>query len=146
MKGKVLARLLDKEGRELDSFEASNIVVNAGEAFLVDHMAEDVTAELFTMKYMAIGTGITDPVDTQVALVAEVGTRVTGVKSHSGSVYQVLATFPINNPTAEVAITELGLFNQSTVLDSVMFNRLKFGIITKGTADQIEFTVQITAD
>jgi hypothetical protein len=145
MKGKVIARLLDKSGVELDKFEANNIVVNAGEAYLVSQMASS-TATLFDMKYMAIGTGTSVPTDTQTALDNEVGTRITGSKSYSGSVYQVVATFPTNNPTAEVAITELGLFNQFTALGSTMFNRLKFGIITKGTADQIEFTVQITAD
>ncbi|MBU0568866.1 hypothetical protein KKC52_12595 [bacterium] len=145
MKGKMTARLLDKDGVCYDTFETDNIVVNSGESNLAAFMAENNTATLYLMKYMAIGTGTTPPDEIQTALVNEVGVRITGVKSASGSVYQVVATFPTNNPTTEVAITELGLFNQLGA-GGTMLNRLKFGVITKGTADQIEFTVQISID
>lgn len=145
MKGKIIVRLLDKGDNCYDTFETDNIVVNSGEAHLASYLAENTTAVLYAMKYMAIGTGTATPAETDTALGNEVGNRVTGVKSSSGSVYQVVATFPTNNPTAEVAITELGLFSQQAA-GGTMFNRLKFGVITKGTADQIEFTVQITID
>jgi hypothetical protein len=145
MKGRVKVRKMDAQGRVVDTAEFCNIVVDAGEAFLADFMAEDTTATLWPMRYMAIGTGTTAPADSDTALEYEVGTRVTGDKSSSGSVYQVVATFPTGNPPEEVAITELGIFNQYAA-GGTLFNRLTFGTITKGTQDQIEFTVQITID
>lgn len=145
MRGQVTARVFDENFNLKDEIVLDNLVVNSGENHLAAFLANDVTAALYPMKYMAIGTGTTAAAETNTALQYEVGTRVTGAKSNpSNNIYRVVATFIAGNPATEVAITELGLFNATTA--GTMLNRLVFGTITKGANDQIEFTIDITIE
>ncbi len=145
IKGTVIARVFSETGELRDVFVQDNLVVNTGENQLANFLATVTTGE-YLMKWMAIGTGTTAAAEADTKLQAEVGTRVTGVKSNpSANIYRVVATFVAGNPATETAITELGLFNQLAA-GGIMLNRLVFGTITKGVNDQIEFTIDISIE
>lgn len=121
-------------------------------------------APLFNFKYHAFGTGTTAAAEAQANLVTELttqyassGVRPTGSQANTAAAggppeiatYVTVGTLV---PTANVAVTEWGLFASSGGVGSganTMFDRAEFAVVNLiGNADslQVTFTLSITAN
>ncbi|MBU0517273.1 MAG: hypothetical protein KJ621_21165 [Proteobacteria bacterium] len=144
IKGFGRIELIDDKGKIKETRELANLVVNTGENYLAGFLA-NATPINFPMTFLAVGTGIASPAETDTALGAEIGTRVNGTKSNpSANIYRVVGTFAAGNGTG--ALAELGIFHQVTPTGSIMLNRLQFAVINKGASDSIQITLDITIE
>jgi len=115
-----------------------NLIVNAGEAFLVD--AWQNLVELEVMKYHGLGTTNTAAAETDTALAAESttvlnpdSTRATGsLTEASASVFRTVGTLTFDGAAA---IVEWGLFTQAATGGGTMFSRIVFTVINVASAD-----------
>lgn len=91
-------------------------------------------------KYHASGTGTTAEAATNTALVAEVGSRVTGTQIEgNANQYKSVATITYDG---SYAITEHGLFNASS--GGTLMDRTVFSPVNVISGDSIQFTFTIT--
>lgn len=122
---------------------APNLIVNAGEAFLVDAWQNSVELEI--MKYHGVGTGAVAAAETDTALGTESttilnpdSTRATGsLTEASASVFRSVGT---NTFDGAGAITEWGLFSQAATGGGTLFSRVVFSAINVASADSIQTT------
>ncbi|HUT35471.1 MAG TPA: hypothetical protein VNE39_18430 [Planctomycetota bacterium] len=129
------------DGREKERRVHKNLIPSAGLAYLAGILA---AVEATIPKYLAVGTGTTDPAAGDAALEAEIGTRVSGTQSRvtttvANDTSQVVGTFAAGNGTG--ALTECGLLTAST--DGTLISRIEFAVINKAAADTLELTHKI---
>jgi len=129
------------DGREKDRRRVKNLIPNAGLAYLAGILA---AVETTIPKYLAVGTGTTDPAPGDTALESEVGTRVSGTQSRvtttvTNDTSQVVGTFAAGNGTG--AVTDVGLLTAST--SGTLISRATFAAINKGASDTLEVTHKI---
>lgn len=129
---------------------ARNLIVNAGENFLVD--AWQNLVELEIMRYHGIGTGTTAPTETDTALQAELttqynpdNTRATGSLGEGASP-NIFRTVGTNSVDAAVAITEWGLFSQAATGGGTMWSRVTFSAINLASGDSLQTTYDLTVE
>jgi hypothetical protein len=127
-----------------------NLIVNAGEAFLVDAWQGLVT--LSDMKYHAIGTGTTAAAETDVACQTELttqynpnSTRATGTLAE-GTASNIFKTVGTNAVDATVSITEFCLMSNATVGSGTMWTRIVFAAVSLVSGDQLRSSYQLTVE
>ena len=125
-----------------------NLIVNAGEAFLVD--AWQNTVELEIMKFHGCGTGAVAAAETDTTLGTESttilnpdSTRATGSLGElSASVFRTIGTLTFDGSGA---ITEWALTSTATGA-YVMWSRIVFSAINVASGDSIQFTYDLSVE
>lgn len=126
-----------------------NLIVNAGEAFLVDAWQNSVELEI--MKYHGVGTGTNAAAEGDTALQTESttalnpdSTRATGsLTEASASVFRTVGTVTFD---ASAAITEWGLHSQAATGGGTLWSRVVFSAINVTSGDSIQFTYDLTVE
>jgi hypothetical protein len=116
--------------------ETENLVVTAGKNWVADRM-NDANA---VMSHMAVGTGTTEVLAAQTALITENDRNALTSTTVTDNAVAYVATWAAGDATA--AITEAGIFDASTGGD--MLARTKFDVVNKGSADSMTITWTIT--
>lgn len=145
-KGKLHIVVTDEHGNVKVNREETNLVVNAGKAFITSRMIGTASA---VMSHMEVGTSSTAAGATQTALV----TPVSGSRTALATPTQVTTT--VTNDSVQYActfgagvgtgaLTEAGIFNASS--SGTMLCRTVFSTVTKGASDimTITWTVAIS--
>jgi len=128
---------------------ARNLIVDTGEAFLVDAWQNIVELEI--MRFHGMGTGATAAAEGNTALGTESttalnpdSTRATGsLTEASASVFRSVGTLTFD---ATAAITEWGLFSTSGTGTGVLFSRVVFSAINVASGDSIQTTWDLTVE
>ena len=141
--GEVNIVVTDKNGKTIDTRTIPNLVVKTGRDFIVSRMIGTSKA---VMSHMSIGTSNTTPVANNTTLGTEVA-RSTLSSSTVGTggnenVVTYVASFGPNEPVANAAIAESGIFNDGTTGD--MLCRTTFPVVNKGTDDTLTISWAIT--
>lgn len=126
-----------------------NLIVNAGEAYLVDSWQNLV--ELETMKFHGCGTGATAAAEGDTALQTESttvlnpdSTRATGsLTEASASVFRTVGTLTFDGAAA---VTEWGLLSQAAIPGGTLWSRIVFSAINVANGDSIQFTYDLTVE
>lgn len=126
-----------------------NLIVNAGEAFLVDAWQNIVELEI--MKYHGIGTGAVAAGETDTGCGTESttalnpdNTRATGsLTEASASVFRTVGT---NTVDATVAATEWCLMSQAATGGGTMWSRVVFTVINLASGDSLQTTYDLTVE
>lgn len=150
IRGTVDARILYGDGTQVDLGRiGAYLYTNAGMAYVAGAVSGATTTPS-NMKYGGFGTGTTAAAATQTALVTEISsdyatasTRPTGTQSRSttsvtNDTYKCVATC---SPTASVAITEFGLFDQAATGGGTMLDREVFSAINLTSSDSLQMTL-----
>jgi hypothetical protein len=116
--------------------ETKNLVVTAGKNWVADRMNDANTV----MTHMAVGTGTTEALVTQTALVTENDRNALTSTTVTANAIAYVATWAAGDATA--AITEAGIFDAASAGD--MLARTKFNVVNKGAADSMTITWTIT--
>jgi hypothetical protein len=141
--GEVNIVVTDKDGNTVDSRTIPNLVVKSGRDFIASRMIGTSKA---VMSHMAIGTDNTAAVANNTTLGTEVernalSSSAVGTGGDENIVTYV-ATFGPNEPVANAAVVESGIFNDVTSGD--MLCRTTFPVVNKGTDDTLTITWAIT--
>lgn len=138
--GKVVFKLFDKDGNLKDERHIENLVVTTGLNHIAGRLAN--TGIPNQMSHMALGEGITAPALADTGLGSQLGrvSLTTAGGSPSGDTVTYAATFPAG--TATGAVTEAGIFNNST--GGTMLCRTTFSVINKGASDALAVTWEVT--
>src|SRR4051812_25381963 len=129
------------EGRELERREVKNIIVTAGRAWILKHIAgTDVFAGNVTapLKYLAVGTSTTAPATSDTTLNSETTRKAvdafttSNITSNPPS-YQLEASFATNE--GNTTLGEVGLLNSSS--GGTMLAHATFGTINKTTSNTL---------
>lgn len=120
---------------------AYRVVTTAFVNFMVDQLQTE-TSQWGDFKYHDSGVGTTDPVigDTDIET-TDGEARATGTQTEgaSANIYRSVGTI---NYTTTKAITEHGLFSQST--GTTLMDRSEFAAVNVVNGDAIEFTYELT--
>ena len=123
------------------AFLSGRVVTDAGVAFLVDDWDANTT-DVTNFNFHANGTSSTAEAVGNTALVAEVGTRVSGTKSQpAANQLQTVATI---SQGATQNIQEHGLLSAST--SGTLWDRSVFAAIGVVNGDSIQFTYTLTVN
>lgn len=136
--GKLNILVLDELGNVKQSLDVPNLVVTAGKTYIASRM---VGTSSTVMNGMAIGTGTGTPVVGDTGLGTEAGRVALSTFTSSSTAVTATATFPAG--TATGAITEAGIFNNSTS-GGTMLCRTTFPVVNKAAGDSIAITWVIT--
>ena len=141
--GEVNIVVTDKNGKTIDTRTIPNLVVKTGRDFIVSRMIGTSKA---VMSHMSIGTSNTAPVANNTTLGTEVArsplASSTVGTGGSENVVTYIASFGPNEPIANAAIAESGIFNASTAGE--MLCRTTFPVVNKGTDDTLTISWAIT--
>ena len=142
--GRVNIKHFDGEGNLIGEYNYNNLVVTTGLNHIAGRLGPTASAPT-QMSHMSLGSGQTAPAAGDTIL----GTELTGRQALavaggtvSGNQVTYSATFAAGVSTG--TIYEAGIFNNATKDQGVMLCRTTFGLITKGAADSITVTWQIT--
>ena len=118
--------------------ETENLVVTAGKNWVADRMNDANTV----MTHMAVGTGTTEALAAQTALVTELDRNA--LTTSGGTVSTNTITYECTWAAADGtgAITEAGIFDAASSGD--MLARTKFDVVNKGADDSMTITWTIT--
>ena len=116
--------------------ETENLVVTAGKNWVADRMNDANTV----MTHMAVGTGTTEALAAQTALITENDRNALTSTTVTDNAVAYVATWAAGDATA--AITEAGIFDAASSGD--MLARTKFDVVNKGSADSMTITWTIT--
>ena len=116
--------------------ETENLVVTAGKNWVADRMNNANTV----MTHMAVGTGTTEALAAQTALITENDRNALTSTTVTDNAIAYVATWAAGDATA--AITEAGIFDAASSGD--MLARTKFDVVNKGSADSMTITWTIT--
>ena len=117
--------------------EVPNLVVTDGKEYVASRMKDTTKA---AMSHMAIGTVSTAAAASDSALGGQVNREALTSVTVAGTTITYIATFGAGSGTA--AITEAGLFNQSSAGD--MLCRTVFAVINKGQNDAMTISWSVT--
>ena len=127
-----------------------NLIVNAGENFLVD--AFQNTVELEILKYHGLGTGTVDPAEGDTGCGTELttqynpdSTRATGSLTEGAST-NIFRTVGTNAVDATVAVTEWCLMSQAATGGGTMWSRVEFAVINLVSGDSLQTTYDLTVE
>lgn len=153
--GKLYLTLFKKDPKIPGKFRSyfygphKNLIVNAGEAFLVD--AWQNLVELENMKFHGIGTGSTAAAEGNTGCETELttvynpdNTRATGsLTEASASVFRTVGT---NTVDGSAAITEWCLLSQAATGGGTMWSRVVFSAINLANGDSLQTTYDLTVE
>tara|TARA_B110000902_G_scaffold115168_1_gene135325 strand:- start:393 stop:818 length:426 start_codon:yes stop_codon:yes gene_type:complete len=117
--------------------EVPNLVVTDGKEYVASRMKDTTKA---AMSHMAIGTVSTAAAASDSALGGQVNREALTSATVAGTTITYIATFGAGSGTG--AITEAGLFNQSSAGD--MLCRTVFAVINKGQNDAMTISWSVT--
>jgi hypothetical protein len=150
LKAQLTLQVVHQDGSLGETRQIKNLIVNAGENFLVDAWQNSV--ELETMKFHGIGTGATAAAEGDTALQTELttqynpdNTRATGSLGE-GAGTNVFRTVGTNTVDATVAITEWGLFTQAATGGGTIWSRTVFSAINLSSGDSLQTTYDLTVE
>lgn len=147
--GRLYASVIRADGRiEHLGLLSTNVITDAGVAFLVDDWDASVT-DLTNMNFHGCGTGTVAEAVTDTALGAESttalnpdNTRATGTRSQpAANQYRTVGTLTFD---ATVAVTEHGIFSQAATGGGTLWDRSVFSAINVVSGDSIQFTYTAT--
>ena len=116
--------------------EVPNLVVTAGKNWVAQRMNNVNTV----MTHMAVGTGTTQALAAQTALVSENDRNSLTSTTVTNNTIIYVATWAAGDATA--ALTEAGVFDAASGGD--MLCRTKFSVVNKASADSMTITWTIT--
>ena len=133
----VVGELMDSEGNLKQKFVKHNLITDAGYDFMADCLCNATRPS--PLKYIAVGTGATEPDSADTALEAELLRKLCDYTHVSGEHFFALGT-TLEQGEATGALTEAGILNAST--NGVLFDRVVFPVINKEPLDtyRISFT------
>ena len=140
VRGHVLLELYGPDGELKESRETDNLVVDAGESHIADQLSSSPGGA--AMGWMAIGTGATAPAFGNTALGTEIDRNALTSRTDSVNVVTYVGNWAAGDGTNS-AITEAGIFNQSSV-GGTMLARATFTAINKGASDTLAITWTLT--
>jgi hypothetical protein len=117
--------------------EVDNLVVTAGKNFVASRMKDTTKA---AMTHMAVGTGTTEALAAQTALVTENDRNTLTSTTVTANAIAYVCTWAAGDATA--ALTEAGIFNASSGGD--MLCRTVFSVVNKAAADSMTITWTVT--
>ncbi len=117
--------------------EVPNLVVTDGKEYVASRMKDTTKA---AMSHMAIGTVSTAAAASDSALGGQANREALTSSTVAGTTITYIATFGAGSGTG--AITEAGLFNQSSAGD--MLCRTVFAVINKGQNDAMTISWSVT--
>jgi len=127
-----------------------NLIVNAGENFLVDAWQNSVELEI--MKYHGIGTSAVSATETDTGCTTELttqynpdSTRATGSLTE-GTATNIFRTVGTNTVDASVAITEWCLLSQAATGGGTMWSRVVFSAVNLSSGDSLQTTYDLTVE
>jgi hypothetical protein len=140
VKGDVILIKTDELGNS-KKYEYKNLVVSTGKTFIASRMA---SATANVMSHMAIGNGAVAATVSDTTLGTELGRVTLAVSGGSPSSNTINYSANIGAGTATGAITEAGVFNDST--SGTMLCRTVFPVVNKLAGDSIaiSWTISIT--
>lgn len=147
MKGELSIRVFDRNGNLKEAIHHPNLVVTVGKNYIASRMTGNGTT---VMGYMGIGTGTSTPAAGDQKLGTESYRAALGTSGGvaTNNTVQYTATFGPGNGSG--AITEAGIFNNSTMgegdgtLTKAMLCRTTFPPVNKDTGDSIAITWTVT--
>ena len=116
--------------------ETENLVVTAGKNWVADRMNNANTV----MTHMAVGTGSTEALAAQTALITENDRNALTSTTVTDIAVAYVATWAAGDATA--ALTEAAILDAATGGD--MLARTVFSVVNKGAADSMTITLTIT--
>lgn len=134
LSGKLTISVNDEVVKEVD-----NLVVSAGKDFVASRMEGTTDA---VMSHMAIGTDSTAAAAGDTTLGSESARVALTSTSVSSNVITYAATFGAGTPSSAAAITEAGLFNNST--GGTLLCRTVFDVVNKGASDSMTISWAVT--
>lgn len=130
--------LKDENGNIKEQREETNLVVNAGLAFITSRMTDATDS---VMSHMAVGSDSTAAAAGDTDLGSILGSReALDSTTDSAATITYVASFEAGDGTG--AITEAGIFNAST--GGTMLCRTVFSTVNKGANDTMTITWTIT--
>jgi len=143
--GKFILREFTPDGRLVKTWEAPNLVVNTGLAWLAGALSGDV-ADPSIAKYIGIGTGSTAAAAADTTLETEVESRATGTQSRvttdtANDTYQAVGTITM---TQNRSITEVGILSASS--GGTLFSRSVFTAEVIASGNSLQVTYQCDFD
>jgi len=146
MLGRFLFRELTPDGKLVKQWEAANLVVTTGLAWLSGALTGDV-ADPTIMKYIGVGTDSTAAATTDTALGVEVETRATATPTqqttdYTNDTFQLIGTITMGSSRN---ITEVGIFSQAA-LGGTMLSRSVFSAETVGAGNSLQVTYKCDFD
>lgn len=130
--------LKDENGNIKEQREETNLVVNAGLAFITSRMTDAADS---VMSHMAVGSDSTAVAAGDTDLGSILGSReALDSTTDSAATITYVASFEAGDGTG--AITEAGIFNAST--GGTMLCRTVFSTVNKGANDTMTITWTIT--
>ena len=136
--------LRDKNGQVKDERETSNLVVNAGLAYIVNRMKSDVSGGKALMSHIGLGSSNTAAAASQTDLGSLLGSREaldsSTISGSNNEKIVYVSTFEAGDATG--AIVEAGIFNAASGGD--MLCRTVFSTVNKAADDTLTVTWTIT--
>lgn len=148
--GKLTARVIRANGSIEDYEPLSNLIVNAGENYLVDAFQNSTEPE--NLRFHGIGIGAVAAAETDTGCGTELttqynpdSTRATGSLTEGAST-NIFRTVGTNTVDAAVAITEFCLMSQAAVPGGTMWSRVVFSAINLASGDSLQTTYDLTVE
>ena len=140
VRGHVLVEVYGPDDLLRETRTVDNLVVDAGESHIADQLSSSPGGA--AMGWMAIGTGATAPAFGNTALGTEIDRNALTSRTDSATIVTYVANWAAGDGTNS-AITEAGIFNQSSV-GGTMLARATFTAINKGASDTLAITWTLT--
>lgn len=137
--GHIKLTLIDPNGKIKQEYENHNLVVNVGKAYLTAFLAANPATGQFA-SWAGVGTGTAIPAIGDTDLQIPLSTRVQGITTSAGSIWNNNIIFPATIDTG--ILTEAGLFNTST--GGILFARQVFPPFNKGSLDTFVINWTVT--
>jgi len=138
----------DSEGKLIESVETPNTLTNTGFAEVAGLFCSDQSGSHTAFDYIAVGTGTTAATATDTELETEETQNGLSRAASTGTLTTVNVTddtaqFVTSfNVTGDVAVTESGVFNDSSA--GVMLCRQTFSAINVANGDTLQITWKVT--
>ena len=137
--GQVKLQLISPEGTIKDEQIVSNLVVNAGLAYIASRMKD---ATVTAMSHMEVGTNNTAAAAGNTALGAAISSARVALTSTivSANAIEYIGDFPAGTGTG--AVVEAGVLNASS--GGTLLCRTVFSVVNKGADDTLKITWTVT--
>jgi hypothetical protein len=136
--GELTITVFDRNGNLKEAKKVPNLVVTVGKNYIASRMVGTAST---VMNGMAIGTGTGTPIAGDTTLGTEAGRVALSAFTASTNTVTATATFAAGIATG--AITEAGIFNNSTS-GGTMLCRTTFPVVNKAAGDSIAITWVVT--
>jgi len=138
-KGVLSIAVRDETGALKQEYEATNLVVDTGLAYIASRMKDTSKT---AMSHMAIGSGSTAPAAGNTTLGSQLGRVALTSTTVTANSVEYIASFPAGTGTG--AVTEAGILNASSGGD--LLCRTTFDVINKAAGDSMTITWTVTVE